>query len=152
MHTIRIAEANDRDLLAALHLLLWPECSFEEEKLAIDALISTGMSGTLPAAVFVAEAEDGRIIGFLEVGLRSHADGCDPAQPVGFVEGWFVLEASRNQGVGRALMRAAENWARQRGAIEMASDSWITQEDSHRAHEALGFNVVDRCVLFRKSL
>ena len=110
------------------------------------------MSGTLPAAVFVAEAEDGRIIGFLEVGLRSHADGCDPAQPVGFVEGWFVLEASRNQGVGRALMRAAENWARQRGAIEMASDSWITQEDSHRAHEALGFNVVDRCVLFRKSL
>jgi aminoglycoside 6'-N-acetyltransferase I len=152
MHTIRMAETSDRDQLAALHLLLWPECSLEEEKLAIDVLLSTGTSGTLPAAVFVAKADDGRIIGFLEVGLRSHADGCDPAQPVGFVEGWFVLEESRNQGVGRALMSAAEQWARQNAAIEMASDTWITREDSHRAHEALGFEAVDRCVHFRKSL
>ncbi len=152
MHTIRTAEGRDRDQLAALHLQLWPECSLEEEKAVIDELISTGMSGTLPAAVFVAEANEGAVIGFLEVGLRSHADGCDPAQPVGFVEGWFVLAASRNQGVGRALMSAAEDWARQQGAIEMASDAWITQEDSHRVHEAMGFEVVDRCVHFRKSL
>jgi len=152
MHTIRTPEASDRDQLAALHLLLWPECSLEEEKHAVDALRSTGMSETLPAAVFVAEAHDSLIIGFLEVGLRSHADGCDPAHPVGFVEGWFVLEANRKQGVGRALMQAAEHWARQKGAIEMASDSWITHEDSHRAHEALGFEVVDRCVHFRKLL
>lgn len=152
MHTVRMAQAKDRDQLAALHLLLWPECSLEEEKLAIDALLSTGSSGTLPAAIFVAEDRDGVLIGFLEVGLRSHADGCDPAQPVGFVEGWFVLEASRNQGAGRALMHEAEGWARQKGVVEMASDSWITHQDSHRAHAALGFEVVDRCVHFRKSL
>ncbi len=149
---IRRAEIRDRDQLATLHLLLWPECSLEEEKLAIDEQLSTGRSGTLPAAIFVAEADDGRIIGFLEVGLRSHADGCDPSQPVGFIEGWFVLEASRNQGVGRDLMHMAEQWARRQGAIEMASDSWITHEESHRAHEALGFEIVDRCVHFRKSL
>jgi aminoglycoside 6'-N-acetyltransferase I len=147
-----MAQAKDRDQLAALHLLLWPECSLEEERLAIDALLSTGLSGTLPAAIFVAEDRDGALIGFLEVGLRSHADGCDPARPVGFVEGGFVLEAHRNEGVGRALMDAAEDWARQKDAIEMASDSWITHEDSHRAHAALGFEVVDRCVHFRKSL
>jgi aminoglycoside 6'-N-acetyltransferase I len=152
MHRIRRSQANDRDQLAALHLLLWPECSLDEEKMAIDALLSTGMSGTLPAAVFVAESDDGQLIGFLEAGLRSHADGCDPAQPVGFVEGWYVLEARRNQGVGRALMSAAEQWARQHGAVEIASDSWITHEDSHRAHQALGFEIVDRCVHFRKPL
>lgn len=152
MHTIRRAESRDRDQLAALHLQLWPECLLEEEKAVIHLLLSTGMSGTLPAAVFVAEASEGAIIGFLEVGLRSHADSCDPAQPVGFVEGWFVREDRRHQGVGRALMRAAEDWARLQGAIEMASDSWITHEDAHRAHEAMGFEVVDRCVHFRKSL
>lgn len=65
--------------------------------------------------------------GFLEVGLRSHADGCDPAQPVGFVEGWFVEEACRNRGIGRALMRAAEDWARGQGCVEMASDTRIRQ-------------------------
>jgi len=152
MHRIRRATSRDRDQLAALHLLFWPDCSIEEEKTAIDALISAGVCGTLPAAVFVAEAADGALIGFLTVGLRSHADGCDTAQPVGFVEGWFVLEANRNQGIGAALMRAAEDWSREQGAIEMASDSWLTHEASHRAHQALGFEIVDRCVHFRKSL
>jgi len=37
------------------------------------------------------------LVGFLEVGLRSHADGCDPAQPVGYVEGWFVAPDHRGQ-------------------------------------------------------
>jgi hypothetical protein len=33
----------------------------------------------------------------------------------------------------------------------MASDALIDNE-AHRAHEALGFEVVDRCVHFRKEL
>jgi aminoglycoside 6'-N-acetyltransferase I len=86
------------------------------------------------------------------VALRSHADGCDIEQPVGFIEGWFVHEASRNRGVGRALMHSAEEWARSQGCLEMASDTWIDHEDSQRAHQALGFEVVDRCVHFRKAL
>ena len=73
-------------------------------------------------------------------------------QPVGFVEGWYVREPFRNRGVGRALMRAAEEWARRQGCIEMASDALIAEEGSHRAHQALGFEVVDRCVHFRKPL
>jgi aminoglycoside 6'-N-acetyltransferase I len=34
----------------------------------------------------------------------------------------------------------------------MASDALIENEESQRAHEALGFDVVDRCVHFRKRL
>jgi aminoglycoside 6'-N-acetyltransferase I len=90
--------------------------------------------------------------GFLEVGLRSHADGCDTAQPVGFVEGWFVHEAFRDRGIGKELMRTAEDWARRQGCLEMASDTWIDDERSLRSHQALGFEVVDRCVHFRKPL
>ena len=71
---------------------------------------------------------------------------------VGFIEGWFVYEASRQQGIGRALMRSAEEWARKQGCLEIASDTWIDHEDSQRAHQALGFEVVDRCVHFRKTL
>jgi aminoglycoside 6'-N-acetyltransferase I len=92
------------------------------------------------------------LIGFLEVGLRSHADGCNPLKPVGYVEGWFVREAFRNQGAGRELMRAAEGWARAQGCVEIASDVLIDNPGSQRAHSALGFEVVDRCVHFRKTL
>ncbi|HEY1803870.1 MAG TPA: GNAT family N-acetyltransferase [Terracidiphilus sp.] len=152
MHTVRRAELRDRDELAQLHLLLWPECELDQEKEQVMALLTTGKCGTLPAAVFVADAGDGALAGFIEVGMRSHADGCNVAHPVGFIEGWFVRQANRNHGVGRSLMRAAEQWARSHDCAEIASDALIDNEDSHRAHTALGYEVVDRCVHFRKSL
>jgi aminoglycoside 6'-N-acetyltransferase I len=34
----------------------------------------------------------------------------------------------------------------------MASDTWIDDETSIDAHQALGFEIVDRCVHFRKPL
>jgi aminoglycoside 6'-N-acetyltransferase I len=100
----------------------------------------------------VSEEEHGALSGFLEVGMRSHADGCDTGRPVGFVEGWFVLEEYRGNGIGKELMHAAEAWARAQGCLEMASDALTDNSASERAHQALGFEVVDRCVHFRKAL
>jgi len=84
--------------------------------------------------------------------LRSHADGCNPSRPVGYVEGWYVAESHRNRGIGRKLVAAAEDWARSQGCVEIASDTWIENEVSQRAHKALGYEVVDRCVHYRKTL
>jgi aminoglycoside 6'-N-acetyltransferase I len=149
---VRLAQSADLDEIARMCELLWPESPMVEHAKDVDVVMTSGMSGTLPAAILVAHDAVGRLIGFLEVGLRSHADGCDIARPVGFVEGWFVYEQFRHQGVGRELMRAAEQWARRQGCMEMASDTWIDHEESRRAHEALGFEVVDRCVHFRKKV
>jgi aminoglycoside 6'-N-acetyltransferase I len=106
----------------------------------------------LPSAILVATDGEGVLHAFLEVDLRSHVDGCDPTRPTGYVEGWFVRDGLRRRGVGRALMRAAEDWAREQGCIEMGSDALIENVGSERAHRALGFEVVDRCVNFRKNL
>jgi aminoglycoside 6'-N-acetyltransferase I len=69
---------------------LWPDLSIEENERELAAIISGKQPGTLPLVIFVAEGEDGGLLGFIEVGLRSHADGCDPRIPAGFIEGWFV--------------------------------------------------------------
>jgi aminoglycoside 6'-N-acetyltransferase I len=106
----------------------------------------------MPILIFVAEASDDMLAGFLEVDLRSHADGCNPSRPVGYVEGWYVAEKCRTRGIGRALLAAAENWARRQGALEMASDTWVENEVSQRVHAACGYEVVDRCVHYRKKL
>jgi aminoglycoside 6'-N-acetyltransferase I len=135
-----------------MRALLWPDTGVEENLRELDAVLRDPTTGTLPMAILVSEDENGALIGSLEAGLRSHADGCDPARPVGFVEGWFVQEQFRNRGVGGELMRSAEDWARAQGCREMASDTLIDNEGSQRAHEALGFDVVDRCVHFRKVL
>ena len=106
----------------------------------------------MPLIIFVAEAQDGRMAGFIEVDLRSHADGCDPPQPAGYIEGWYVAEDFRHRGVGKKLVGQAEQWARDHGCIEIASDAFIDNDVSQRAHEALGYEVVDRCVHYRKRL
>ena len=149
---VRAAQIGDRLQLAKLRKLLWPEGDFEEHLREFDEIVSRGRSGNLPVAILVAEGDSGSLAGFIEVGLRSHADGCNPARPVGFVEGWFVDQSFRKQGVGRDLMHAAEAWARGQGCREMASDALIDNEDSHGAHTALGFEIVDRCIHFKKNL
>jgi aminoglycoside 6'-N-acetyltransferase I len=149
---IRPAEPKDWNQLAAMRALLWPDASAEEHLAELEAGALSGLQPGFPVVALVSEEEPGGLTGFLEVGLRSHADGCDPRRPVGFVEGWFVREEHRGKGVGAALMRAAEDWARQRGCKEMASDALSDNTGSESAHLAMGFEVVDRCVHFRKGL
>jgi aminoglycoside 6'-N-acetyltransferase I len=152
--TIKVRPANrsDTDELATMRAMLWPDASMEEHRKELESALRFRMSGTLPMTILVSQDENEALTGFIEVGLRSHADGCDPARPVGFVEGWFVHETSRKQGIGSALMRSAEAWARNQGCLEMASDTWIDDETSLRSHQSLGFEVVDRCIHFRKPL
>ncbi|MBL8977576.1 MAG: GNAT family N-acetyltransferase [Gemmatimonadetes bacterium] len=101
--------------------------------------------------ILVAALPSGGLTGFAEVRLRSHVDGCRTS-PVGFLEGWYVVAAYRRQGVGGALVRAAEAWARGRGCREMASDTWVDNTGSRAAHQALGFEEGSAVVTFRKSL
>jgi aminoglycoside 6'-N-acetyltransferase I len=147
----RPALPSDLDTLTQLCSALWPDAPEQEHRDHAEAIVSGTPPSTLPLTLLVAET-DGAVIGFIEVGLRSHADGCDTRHAVGFIEGWHVLPQHQRRGVGRALMTAAEAWALSQGAREVASDTWIDEEPSQRAHEALGFEVVDRCVHFRKAL
>ncbi len=150
--SVRPARPSDVGQLAALYKALWPESSAKEHAQEI-RLILAGKAGlTMPITIFVAEASDRRLVGFLEVDLRSHADGCNASHAVGYIEGWYVAEDFRHRGVGKKLLGKAEDWARSYGCVEMASDAIIDNELSQRAHEALGYEVVDRCVHYRKSL
>jgi aminoglycoside 6'-N-acetyltransferase I len=148
---VRPGTPADLETISRLFFALWPDGPLAEHREEARAILAGSPPSTMPLVVFAAEA-GGEVIGFIEVGLRSHADGCDTRHPVGFIEGWYVEPAHRSRGVGRALMRVAEQWAQSQGCHELASDTWIDHESSQRAHEALGFEVVDRCVNFKKAL
>jgi aminoglycoside 6'-N-acetyltransferase I len=100
--------------------------------------------------VFVATADD-RVVGFLELDYRKYAPGCR-SSPVAFIEGWYVEPALQRHGIGRALVEAAEEWARAAGHDEMASDAELENADGIAAHGALGYDEVERVVCFRRSL
>jgi aminoglycoside 6'-N-acetyltransferase I len=149
MIVVRQARLGDRTALAAARADLWPDATREQHEAELSDLLSANTATA--SDILVAESED-EIVGFVEVSLRSHADGCDPRQPVVFIEGWYVHPRWRRRGIGRTLIAAAETWGRARGCIEMASDTWIDHDVSQRAHEAIGFSVVDRCVHYKKVL
>jgi aminoglycoside 6'-N-acetyltransferase I len=148
---VRMGASSDLGAVARQFFALWPDGSLEEHEREAAAILAGEPVSTLPLVVLVAEL-DAAVVGFVEVGLRSHADACDTTRPVGFIEGWYVEPGHRRRGIGRALVAAAEAWARSQGCHEMASDAQIDNGVSLRAHEALGFEVVDRCVHFRKRL
>ena len=129
-----------------MRLALWPDNTPEEALAELDEIFADPLT-----PVFVAVRENGKLGGFLEGGLRKYAEGCDTS-PVGYIEGWYVDEDWRGQGVGGALVQAMETWAREQGYTEMASDTWLDNENSIQAHLALGFEESERLVHFRKSL
>lgn len=101
---VRPARDSDRNALAQMRALLWPDAQLEHHRSELDDLLSKGKNGTQPMALLVAEDDNGGLIGFLEVGLRSHADGCDPARPVGF--GRLVRSRGVSQSRGRQRIDA----------------------------------------------
>ena len=142
---VRPATPADLPAWYALRVQLWPDATTPTDEQDMRDFLAAPTW-----CILLAEA-DGRAVGFLETSLRDYAEGCD-SEPVGYLEGWFVAEPYRRQGVGAALVRAAEAWARSRGCTEMASDAELHNLGSHRAHEALGYEEVERVVLFRKTL
>lgn len=151
---IRPAQPSDLDQLAHLCEALWPGSTAAEHAQELRLILEGNAARvlTMPIEIYVADASDRALIGFVEVDLRSHADGCNPSKPVGYIEGWYVAEDYRHRGIGKKLLEKAENWARSHRCAEIASDAVIDNEVSQRAHEALGYEVVDRCVHYRKRL
>ena len=142
MVSVRRATNADRAAYQRMRLALWPDCDESD----IDDWFARD-----DAATFVAARPDGSLCGFVEVGGRPYAEGCE-SSPVGYVEGWWVDADARRGGVGRALLDAAESWARGRGYSEMGSDALLDNAVSHEAHQRCGFREVERLVMFRKPL
>ena len=142
---IRIAKTADRQDWALLRCLLWPDCPPERHQLEIEQLLSG--SGIVTVA-----AVGNELVGFVEVSVRSdHVEGT-AAGPVPYLEGWFVAERFRGQGIGRALLAFAERWATEHGYQELASDAEIGNASAIRLHKRAGFREVGRSMHFVKPL
>lgn len=144
---IRPIQAGDRDEWLRMRDALWPD-AFDDHVREIGMHFQQPRPNT---AVFVAIRANGKLGGFLEVDTRDYAEGCD-TRNVGYIEGWYVDPDLRRQNIGRALIAAAENWARRLGCKEMASDCELHNDVSFKAHLASGYKEVERVIHFRKSL
>ncbi|MBE0682371.1 MAG: GNAT family N-acetyltransferase [Anaerolineales bacterium] len=142
---IRRATLDDNPEWFNMRKGIWPEAPDEYMDFDMDDILASEND-----AVFFAWV-DGKPVGMIEARLRDYGEGCETS-PVGYVEGWFVYPEMRGKGIAGALTQAAEDWARGKGCSEMASDTWLDNEASIRAHLKMGYFEVERLVHFVKQL
>jgi aminoglycoside 6'-N-acetyltransferase I len=142
---LRRITSDDREEWFRMRKGIWPEAPDEYLRFDMDEIFASEKDSVFMVLV------DGRSAGMIEVRLREYAEGCETS-PVGYIEGWFVYGEFRGTGVAGALTGAAEDWARENGCTEMASDTWLDNEVSIRAHKKLGYHEAERLVHFVKQL
>lgn len=143
---IKRADLNDSSVITTLALLLWPDHEFGELEQDFMNQISSKTN-----VVFL-YLHDSLAVGFAHCSLRyDYVEGTE-SSPVGFLEGIFVLEEFRQKGFARALLIACENWTREQGCTEFASDCELTNVESLKFHLQVGFEEVNRIICFAKKL
>lgn len=130
-----------------LRSALWPTCPQEEHRAEMNEILASPHH-----TAFMIQTKDDAFVALAEVALRhDYVNGCE-SSPVAFLEGIYTAESARRQGCASRLIAQVQQWAKQQGCSELASDTDITNLDSQRLHAALGFSETERVVFYRKTL
>ena len=138
---IRAARASDARAISGLVAELGYPSPSEEIPQRLEVLEASGR-----AVALVAEL-DGRVIGLLTAHMLATLHH---PHPVAWITTLVVSEGARGTGVGRLLVRGAEDWARTAGATRMSVTSGTQREDAHEFYRRSGYDGTG--VRFGKSL
>ena len=140
------AAAADAETVAALACELWREHTPEELAEEYRRLLAGD-----DAAVFLYR-KHGLAAGFAQCQLRrDYVEGTETS-PVGYLEGIYVRENARRQGIARRLLSACEEWAKEKSCKEFASDCELTNTESQAFHLAAGFREANRIVAYVRKI
>ena len=141
--TLRPARNGDAAELARLSAQLgYPQQAVEFERRLRRLLISADHP------VIVAADSDTHLLGFIAIERRLVLEFGERVEIVGLV----VDDAARRRGIGQALLRAAEVWARATGVDEVAVRSNVLRDESHPFYEGNGFERTKTQHVYRKRL
>jgi len=110
-----------------------------------DVLVSAVRAQDPQSTVLVAEGANGAPLGFIS--LKVVEDVVGVAR--GHVTDLAVTADARRIGVGTALMRAGEAWARDRGLPALSLDVWSTNERALTFYRRLGYGAESLCLIKR---
>ena len=88
-------------------------------------------------AVYVAKGNDGSVVGTFALLVMDNL--AHMGTPSAVVEDVCVDERLHGQGIGRAMMRFAMEFARQNGCYKLALSSNAARERAHAFYRSLGF-------------
>lgn len=140
------ATKTEASTIAGLAILMWTEPTIEELTEDFEALLCNDK-----AAIFLLTIEN-EAAGFAQCQLRhDYVEGTE-SSPVGYLEGILVKEKYRNQGYAKELLKKCEEWAKEQGCTEFASDCELDNDTSFQFHMKMGFEETNRIICFTKPL
>lgn len=98
--------------------------------------------------VFVAVVPRAGVVGWTSVALREGVIDAARAD----IEGLVVEDEYRGNGIGRLLVRAAEDWARRRNCTSMRLVTNVVRERAHEFYKRLGYDVLKTQHALKKTL
>lgn len=140
------AERKDEEKALSLFKALWQDADEGE----LEEIFSHSLRGK-NVTIFLASLQ-GQAAGIAQCSLRRDYVEGTYTSPVGYLEGVFVLPEYRNRGLAKELVKACEQWAKEKGCKEFASDCELSNEESRRFHRAAGFDEVGAIVCFAKKI
>ena len=143
---VKKAINSDKKVLAELAVQMWDSHTAEELEEKFEEIINSEK-----VALFI-KYIDGLAIGFAQCGLRVDYVEGTKSSPVGYLEGIFIEEKYRCNGFAKELLKACEQWAKEKGCREFASDCELDNNESLKFHMAMGFEEANRIVCFRKEI
>jgi aminoglycoside 6'-N-acetyltransferase I len=147
----RIASVDDLNAITELSILM---CSGDYcGEHSDDELLISNREDLLNPKMAMFLAFDGdKAVGFSHVYMRHEWVIGTENSPVGYLEGIFVCPSYRGQGIAQTLVRMCENWSREKGCVEFASDCDLDNTDSLAFHLKIGFKETGRIIFFSKEL
>jgi GNAT superfamily N-acetyltransferase len=90
---------------------------------------------------FVATEGDGPVVGFFSIARVAVVHG---SGPVALITALVVTESARGRGVGRRMVDAARQWAREAGCVRLLVTSADHRADAHAFYPACGMPYTGR--------
>lgn len=90
-----------------------------------------------PASIIWLAELDGRVVG---VGTARVFPAINQNALVAWLTALVVAERVRGRGVGKQLVKVAEDWARQQGASKLALTSALHRKEAHEFYKRLGYD------------
>ena len=143
---VRKANNADSRILAELAVQMWDSHTVDEQEAEFLETLNEEQ-----AAFFIHYVDD-LPVGFAQCGLRTdYVEGTE-SSPVGYLEGIFVQANYRGNGYAKELLWNCENWAKQMGCTEFASDCELDNIGSLKFHIAMGFAEANLIICFKKRI
>jgi len=139
---VRPAQPTDGNAMAALAEQLGYPCTGTEVRKRLDDMKDPAQYGA-----FVAVRPQGELVGW----IGAYVFRAIELAPFAEISGLVVERTLRSRGIGKALLNAAEDWARKVGLPAISVNSSLTRELAHRFYVSNGYELVKTQKIFRKS-